>query len=233
MPQALADKVRAIAQEGLPVSIFAKFWDNLQLNPSANSVRELYDFLAYKELPITEDGCFLAYKGLTRNGWSISANKETKVLKGKVDDKGRIFNGLNEEIEVRRWDVDDNRQHGCSYGLHVGSLDYAQGFAQGQVVVVKINPKDVVSVPEDCACQKCRVCAYKVIDVFRKRLNVQYAMKMVRKLSMKIKSNTMNSKPELIIIFVESMDSKISFLFVRFKILFLQSIHQRFVCLMH
>ena len=170
MPQALADKIRAIAQEGLPISLFAKFWDNLQLNPSANSVRELYDFLAYKELPITEDGCFLAYKGLTRNGWSISANKETKVLKGKVDSQGRIFNGLNEEIEVRRWDVDDNRQNGCSYGLHVGSLDYAQGFAQGQVVVVKVNPKDVVSVPEDCACQKCRVCAYKVIDVFSQEI---------------------------------------------------------------
>jgi len=73
----------------------------------------------------------------------------------------------------------------------------------------------------------------RLLMFFRKRLNVQYAMKMVRKLSMKIKSNTMNSKPELIIIFVESMDSKISFLFVRFKILFLQSIHQRFVCLMH
>ena len=31
MPRALADKIRAIAQEGLPVSIFAKFWDNLNL----------------------------------------------------------------------------------------------------------------------------------------------------------------------------------------------------------
>jgi hypothetical protein len=170
MPRALADKIRAIAQEGLPVSIFAKFWDNLQLNPSANSVRELYDFLAYKELPITEDGYFLAYKGLTKDGWSISGNKETKVLKGKVDNAGRIFNGLNEEIEVRRWDVDDNRQNHCSYGLHVGSLDYAQGFAQGQVVVVKVNPKDVVSVPEDCDCQKCRVSAYKVIDIFSKEI---------------------------------------------------------------
>ena len=107
---------------------------------------------------------------MTKDGWSISGNKETKVLKGKVDNAGRIFNGLNEEIEVRRWDVDDNRQNGCSYGLHVGSLDYAQGFAQGQVVVVKVNPKDVVSVPEDCGCQKCRVCAYKVVDVFSKEI---------------------------------------------------------------
>ena len=170
LPEALADKVRAIAEEGLPVSLFGNFWDNLQLNPSANSVRELYDFLSYKELPITEDGCFLAYKGLTQNGWSISGNKKTKVLKGKVDASGKIYNGVGEEIEVRRWDVDDNRDHHCSYGLHVGSLNYAEDFAQGMVVVVKINPKDVVSVPQDYSCQKCRVSAYKVIDIFSEEI---------------------------------------------------------------
>ena len=166
MPCALADKIRSIVQEGLPISLFAKFWDNLHENPSANSVRELYDFLAYKELPITEDGCFLAYKGLNKNYWSISGNKKTRVTKGKVDASGRIYNAVGQEIEVRRWDVDDNRQNNCSFGLHVGSLNYAEDFAQGVVVVVKINPKDVVSVPEDFDCQKCRVSAYKVVDVF-------------------------------------------------------------------
>ena len=166
LPTALANKVRSIAQEDLPLTLFVKFWDNIQANPSASSVRELYDFLAYRELPITEDGCFIAYKGVDMNGWSISGNKKTKVLKGKTNGYGQIYNGVGEEIEVRRWDVDDNRQNHCSFGLHVGSLDYAQDFAQGNVVIVKVNPKDVVSVPSDCSCQKCRVSAYKVIDMF-------------------------------------------------------------------
>jgi hypothetical protein len=171
LPQTLADKVRSIASEGLPLNLFAKFWQNIQENPSANSVRELYDFLAYKELPITEDGCFLAYKGLDADGWSISGNKTTKVLKGKVSGGGKIFNGIGEDIEVRRWDVDDDRNNHCSYGLHVGSLDYAQDFAQGMVIVVKVNPKDVVSVPKDCSCQKCRVAAYKVVDIFSQEID--------------------------------------------------------------
>ncbi len=170
LPTVLADKVRSIAQEGLPVKLFAKFWENLQQNPSASSVRELYDFLAYKELPITEDGCFLAYKGLTSDGWSISGNKKTKVLQGKVDGAGRIYNGVGETIEVRRYDVDDNRSNHCSFGLHVGSLEYAEDFAQGQVVIVKVNPKDVVSVPDDCSCQKCRVSQYKVVDAFESEI---------------------------------------------------------------
>jgi hypothetical protein len=166
LPTVLAQKVRALHSEGLPLNLFERFWQNLQQNPSANSVSELYDFLAYKELPITEDGCFLAYKGLEKDFWSISGNKKTKVVKGKVLPCGRIFNGVGESIEVQRRDVDDNREHHCSFGLHVGSLDYAKDFSKGAIVVVKVNPKDVVSVPSDYNCQKCRVSAYTVVSVF-------------------------------------------------------------------
>ena len=31
------------------------------------------------------------------------------------------------------------------------------------MVIVKVNPKDVVSVPTDCECQKVRTCEYQVI----------------------------------------------------------------------
>jgi len=120
LPESLADKVRDIHEEGLPLSLFEKFWENLQLNPSSSSVRELYEFLSYKELPLTEDGCFLAYKGLDSDFWSISGNKETKVISGEVNSSGNIFNGVGEKIEVRRWDVDDIRDNHCSFGLHVG-----------------------------------------------------------------------------------------------------------------
>lgn len=165
LPEVLAQKIISIINDGLPVKLFAKFWENLQENPSSSSVRELYEFLAYKELPITEDGCFLAYKGVSNDFWSISGNTKTKVIKGQVDKSGRILNTVGSEIEVKRWDVDDNRENHCSFGLHVGSLDYARDFGQ-TVLVVKVNPKDVVSVPNDCHCQKCRVSAYKVIDIF-------------------------------------------------------------------
>lgn len=170
LPKALAEKVRSIHREGLPLNLFEKFWMNIQDNPSSSSVRELYEFLAYKELPITEDGCFLAYKGLESDFWSVSGNKETKVVKGTVDKHGRILNTVGAEIEVKRRDVDDNRDHHCSFGLHVGSLDYARNFSRGVVVVVKVNPKDVVSVPTDYSCQKCRVSAYNVVSVFEQEI---------------------------------------------------------------
>ena len=165
LPTALADKVRSIIAEGLPVTLFKKFWESLQANPSANSVRQLYDFLSYKELPITEDGSFIAYKGVQKDGWSCHGNKNTKVLQGEVSDSGKIKNNVGDTIEVLRRDVDDERSNHCSFGLHVGSLDYAESFAP-KVLVVKVNPADVVSVPDDCSCQKCRVAKYEVIDSF-------------------------------------------------------------------
>jgi hypothetical protein len=166
LPAVLSKKVLDLVKEDLPVVLFKRFWKNLRENPSQTSVNELYDFLSYKELPLTEDGCFLAYKGLQSNFWSISGNKDTKVIKGKVDAQGCIYNGIGEEIQVLRRDVDDNRSNHCSNGLHVGSHDYAKDFSQGKMVIVKVNPKDVVSVPSDYNCQKCRVSAYTVVSEY-------------------------------------------------------------------
>jgi hypothetical protein len=170
LPKALAEKVRSIIGDGLPVTLFKNFWLNLQANPSANSVRQLYDFLQYKELPITEDGCFLAYKGVQSDGWSCHGNKNTKVLQGQVDASGKIKNNVGDTIEVLRRDVDDERSHHCSFGLHVGSLDYADSFGS-KTLVVKVNPADVVSVPDDCSCQKCRVAKYEIIHAFQTEID--------------------------------------------------------------
>lgn len=165
LPPALETKVLSIMNDGLPLEHFEKFWQRLEKNPSAASVNELVDFLSYKELPITEDGYFLAYKGVGRDYWSLKGNTKTTVVQGKVNGSGAIFNGVGETIEVRRRDVDDNRDNECSFGLHVGSLDYASSWGP-KVVVVKVDPADVVSVPKDYSFQKCRVSKYEVLYDF-------------------------------------------------------------------
>lgn len=170
LPKPLAKKLHSIRTDDISVNLFVKFWENLSQNPSSTSVEQLYDFLMVKELPLTEDGCFLAYKGIDNSFYSITGNKETKVVKGTVNESdGKIYNGIGEVIQVLRRDVDDNRNNHCSFGLHVGSLKYAKDFA-GNVVVVKVNPRDVVSVPPDADCQKCRVCEYEVVAKFEKEI---------------------------------------------------------------
>ena len=172
LPNPLSQKILSLIKENLPVTIFEKFWENLQKNPSRTSIHELYDFLAYKELPITDDGCFIAYRGLRSDWYSKHGNPTTKVLKGKVDGYGHIYNGVGEEIEIERSSCDDNRDNDCAVGVHAGSFDYAQNWSDGKMVAVKINPKDVVSVPKDYNCQKLRCCAYSVISEIKEELTI-------------------------------------------------------------
>lgn len=165
LPVAFATKIKSIIRDGLPLEHFEKFWENLKENPSANSINELIDFLSNRELPITDDGFFIAYKGVENNYYSVHGNLDTKVLTGKVDKSGRIFNGIGEYISVARNQVDDDRNKHCSFGLHVGQLGYVNGFGSKKIVV-KVNPRDVVSVPTDSSFMKCRVCAYEVVSEY-------------------------------------------------------------------
>lgn len=157
----LLELLKAGAKDAEPL---LNFIDKLMSNVSANSVNELYSFLSYKSLPITPEGNFLAYKGVKNDFYSSSGNKNTVVVQGKVNDQGQILNTLGSTIEVARRSVDDNKDNHCSFGLHVGSFDYAKDWAgsNGRLLVVEVNPADAVSVPTDCSFQKLRVSKYKV-----------------------------------------------------------------------
>jgi len=162
----VVDKLLELLESGLKLgSPFVKFVKNLLDNPSNNSVEELYDFLSYKSLPIDDDGYVIGYKGVCSDGWSKSGNTHTIVLQGEVNERGQIMNRVGDTIEVQRRSVDDNRQNQCSHGLHIGSFDYAKSWASdGQLLLVRFNPADAVSVPQDAECQKLRVCKYEILE---------------------------------------------------------------------
>ena len=163
----IVDKLLDLIQNGLDSSApFVRFLKNLLDNPSKSSVDELYDFLSYKALPIDIDGYVVGYKGVAKDFWSLSGNTHTTVLQGEVNERGQILNRIGDVIEVQRRCVDDNRQNHCSQGVHIGSFDYAKSWsgADGKLLMVRFNPKDAVSVPEDCDCQKLRVCKYEILE---------------------------------------------------------------------
>lgn len=169
----LTDRIYDLMSEGLPFDHMLKFLENLMNNPSLNSIKQLYDFLSHKNLPITPDGCFLAYKTISAD-WYSKAAGSLRLVSGETK-AGRIRNKVGDVIECSRHQVDDNPSNHCSQGLHVGSLAYAgpQGWYNGSgdnVVVVKVNPKDAVAVPTDHSFQKLRVCKYEVVAEYVKPL---------------------------------------------------------------
>jgi len=149
----LTKRILDMHSEGYDVSPMALFLENLMENPSYRAVNELYDFLEASELPITEDGCFLAYKRV--NG------DFTDCYTSKVD------NSPGKVVEMPRNQVDEDKDHTCSSGLHFCSREYLPHYgaygSDKKVVIVKINPADVVAIPSDYNNAKGRTCRYVVV----------------------------------------------------------------------
>jgi hypothetical protein len=151
------DKILQFMTEGLPHKPLIRFFDKLMANPSRRATHELYKFLEHKAMPITPDGNFLAYKGVNED----YTDWYSKTFSNKV----------GEVLEMPRNGVCDDADRGCSSGFHAGSLEYAEHYGNGgHLMVVEINPQDVVSVPNDSDCQKLRTCKYKVVDHFKVKL---------------------------------------------------------------
>lgn len=140
------------------------FWKNLQKNPSENSKNQLFQFLSANHHPITQDGCFIAYKYVHKkeNGELVDAHSKT------------FNNGIGRIVKVERSKVDPNHNQTCSYGLHVAAHAYATSNGGSVVVEVKVNPRDVVAVPPDYNQQKMRVCEYKVLAHASKEIKESY-----------------------------------------------------------
>lgn len=171
----LTKRIVEMMREGFKFDHMIKFLENLMQNPSSRAVNETYWFLENYGLPITEDGCFLAYKAVR--------NDYTDIYSGK------FRNLINAVVSMPRNMVNDNYGVDCSNGLHVGALDYVVGyghFVKGEVrsengnrlLIVKVNPKDVVSVPKYEGHTKMRVCEYtvasEILDVVKELNKVVY-----------------------------------------------------------
>jgi hypothetical protein len=155
----LTQRIVQMIHNGDEATPMLNFLVNLMDNPSEGSIDQLYTFLEHENLPITEDGCFLAYKAINRD----YTDKYTGTISNKVGDKVKM---PYEEVTA------DPTKH-CSSGLHCGSIEYVRCYGNfktdennehtgDRLVTVKVNPSAVVSVPEDSDRQKVRVYRYVV-----------------------------------------------------------------------
>jgi hypothetical protein len=120
-------------------------------NPSKRAVEELYGFLEKGNLPLTPDGYFLAYKKVRADFRDCHT--------------GTMDNSVGQTVEMERNAVDDDQNRTCSTGLHFCSKEYLSHFGghDSRTVILKINPRDVVSIPTDYNNAKGRACRYEVI----------------------------------------------------------------------
>jgi len=150
VPHNLYERIKRLVATGESPAPLFRFYERLAKNPSRRSVTQLFNFLGHANIPLEEDGRFLAYKG----------------IKADLTDKhtGTIDNTPGTRHQMARNLVSDDPQEACHFGFHVGALSYASTFAYGgEVVICRVDPEHVVCVPNDYSHQKMRVCEYEVI----------------------------------------------------------------------
>lgn len=148
----LTSRMLDMHDDGFDIAPLATFLENLMDNPSHRAINELYNFLEASDLPITEDGCFLAYKRIDENFKDMYTHS--------------IDNSPGALVEMRRNSVDEDKNRTCSEGLHFCSRSYLPhygSYGESKVVMIKINPRDVVAIPTDYNNAKGRCCAYVVV----------------------------------------------------------------------
>ena len=125
------------------------FLELLFQNPADFAVREVLTYIAKHKQPITADGHFLAYKRVRKDYKDVHS--------------GTLDNSVGNIVWMPRHAVDQDRNNTCSTGLHFCSKDYLEHFSGDRILVLKISPADVVSIPKDYNESKGRCWRYKVI----------------------------------------------------------------------
>lgn len=170
----LTAKIKDLIRAGSNAEVLVRFLDNLVDNPCKRAQRDFYDFMIVNNLAMTEDGHFLAYK--------IVRDDFKDLYTGTMD------NSPGKVVSIDRSKVDSNPDRTCSHGLHICSKDYLPqygGFygkgSPNKILVVKVNPKDVVAFPKDYNNAKARVASYTVVGEFVQS-NAEYLKEQIAKI---------------------------------------------------
>ncbi len=161
LPRPLNARILKMVGKGDDPRPLMRFWERLDENPSYRSRLQLFDFLMqHPGIPFTPDGFVLLYKG----------------VRGDFRDchSGKFDNSPGQKLFMKRNRVSDDPAKACHFGFHVGARSYASSFGarslassfgNGQTVICKVDPADVVCVPNDCGQAKVRIHRYEVVGV--------------------------------------------------------------------
>lgn len=157
----LIEKIIKSIQEGdQNVNKYVFFLEDALRNDK-NSYNEMWDFIKHNDIKIHDNGAIIGYKKVT------------------VGDDGRLYDSYTHTVpndpgtlvQMPRHLVNNNKSETCSYGLHVGSIDYVRNFSGNQIVKVLVAPANVVSVPTDYNGQKMRCSEYFVLETLDYDMN--------------------------------------------------------------
>jgi len=156
------------------VAPIIQFTEKLMNNPNLDVRDDLFEWLERGNMPIFPDGDFAAYK-LVRDDFSPIHYGPY----GKDQSPGTV-------VEMPRNQCNENRDVTCSTGLHFCSYEYLPEFNSwnsnigSKVILLKINPEDVVAIPTDYNLSKGRCCKFYVVEeIDREKIKEEFGDRLI------------------------------------------------------
>jgi len=180
---AVTEKVLSMIEAGSNPDPLFNFLRKVRKNPSRTAQEELLLFCVANGFMIHEDGDIIAYKSLRGDykdihSGTVLAKPAHLMTPAELTQYGsgvkqgdvttQVVNGVT-TISMARHKVDDRRDVTCSVGLHFAAHKYASTWAGAidgvnrRLIVMKVNPADVVSIPSDYHNEKGRCWSYQAI----------------------------------------------------------------------
>lgn len=150
----LTQKIAKLFYEGHDIKSYYELLRKIAENPSHVIRSGLLDFILVNDLPITTDGCFLAYKVTHSDGYDMHS-RTIKYEVGKV-------------IEEPRESVSTDRGECSGKGLYFASKEYygsVSAYEQSESrkrFLMKVDPADVIAIPHTYRHSKGRCCRFTV-----------------------------------------------------------------------
>lgn len=172
----LSNQILRFMDEQADFEPLVKFLERIMTNPNEHSRNQAWDWLNNHDFSLTPDGNVVAYKGVYSDGAGgyRSGSRGNAFVNDTEIKQGYVPNAVGDLISMRRAEVAHDPAQACHAGLHVGTFRYAQNYAQGAMLKVIVDPRDIVSVPTDAAGEKIRVCRYLVDSIIDAPVTTAY-----------------------------------------------------------
>ncbi len=154
VPDYLAQRIIEHNKQGFPIDPLCRFAERLMSNPAIDVREDLYKWIENGDMPVYPDGHFAAYKAVRADFTPHHSGPY-----GQDQSVGKV-------VEMPREKCDSNRNSTCSYGLHFCSFEYIPSFSNSStdvILILKIDPADVVAIPTDYNLSKGRTCRFEVM----------------------------------------------------------------------
>lgn len=152
----MTERIMRHHAEGVDVSPMLAFMDRVMNHPIIGIQQDIYKWCEKGDMPFTAEGHIIAYKKVREDYRSYHSSP----------DGTHLHHPIGGFVEMERSAVDPRRDNTCSTGLHFCSYDYLnayQGANTGRILILSIDPQDVIAIPTDYNQTKGRACRYRII----------------------------------------------------------------------